>query len=410
MVTSVITLDNGLKIYAKKAPLHSVAIAVGVGYGSLNEFEHPETSGSAHFLEHMLFKGTKNRTYRQIRDEARNGAVYQNAFTDYDNITYITLSPKYSFDVPVSLLSDMIQNSILPETELEKERGAIIGEVMSYNDDPDRILAQRIMGALFENQPPSLPTAGTLESVKKITRERLLDVYNRSNTPDNVAVIAYGDLDKACLKKLTAAFGDFEGKANFKSTEIHITKPKIKEIVLERKEITQASVYMAFSAPGDNTQNRYGREVSSALSCLQDILSRRLNDTVREENGLVYEIWARSDTNADFSVFNMHFRCNPPDSEKIRGLASKELQKIRDGEITNAELLTSKRSLLWHSKTLLDKPFYNACALASYLITRGNLPSLKPLHAIRLEDVTDAADRYLNASNMVYAAMIPKKK
>ena len=410
MQDSLTVLDNGLRLHVKKAPLHSVAVSAVVGYGSLNEFEHPETSGSAHFLEHMLFKGTTNRSCKQILSEARDFGIYQNASTEYDNIAYLTLSSKAGFDVAVSLLSDMVRNSVLPAEELEKERGAIIGEIMQDADDPDQILSQYMMRALFGNRPPSLPIAGTLESVKRISRERLLDIYKSSHTPDNMVLIAYGNLDKKhAVRKLTGAFGDFEGKASFKKAYFDIPRPRAIEKTLERKEISQANARMAFLVPNGNTKNIYGRKMKEALVSLSDILDNRLMDTVREKRGLVYSIYSKIEIIPSFGTFWIEFGCKPSDVEIIRSLCADEIQKLRDGELERSEFIKSKQYRSWVNGLILDKPRDYVDWYGIYAAEYTALPNPRSFNEIKLEDVVDAADRYLDTDKAVNILMVPKK-
>ncbi len=412
MAEEFITLENGLRVLIKPAPLHSVALAVGVGYGSLYEFNHPETSGSSHFFEHMLFKGTSKRTWGQQNEQVRTHGIYRNADTYYERIVYFTVSSRRSFDVAASILSDMLKNSTLPPEELKKERGAIINEIRGYYDDVDSILEDHTMSVLFANRPPSLPVAGTIKSVKNITRERLMEIYKASHTPDNAVVVAYGDIidKKRALKSISDYFGDFTGRASVKKIDFDIPKPRVKESILERDWLSQTYAKINFLIPPRKHINAYGRYTSTALSCFSYMLDYRLFDEVREKRGLVYSIQSMPFTQSNFGVFSIDFGSRADEADLVRELSIRELEKVRNGEVSKSELSRSKRYLQWLINNGLDEAEKSAEGIAEHGVIYNTVPNLDSLRSIKLEDIIDAADRYLNPKDSVYTAVVPKQK
>ncbi len=412
MADKFIVLENGLRVVIKPAPLHSAALALGVAYGSLNEFEHPETSGSAHFFEHMLFKGTKNRTWKQQSEECRNNEIYKDANTDYDRIVYYMVSPGDRFEVCASLLSDMVKNAILPEDELELERTVIANEIAMDMDDPDWTLKNHTMSVLFKGTPPSLPVEGTLKSVGKIDREKLMKIYKSSHTPDNSVLVGYGDIDEHKASKiLSDYFSDYEGKSCIGKVDFDAPKPAVKESILEREELSQTHGRINFIIPAEDNDEKKSLRTLTSLSF---ILEDRLFDEVREKNGLVYDIMPDIDAYSKFGVFHIDFASDPSKAELVRSLSEKELENIINGNVEKSELERAKRRYLWDRKLTVDMTDVYVEFLAEEGVLYNEISSLdsllSSLEPIKVEDIIDAADRYLNPDDGVYTAVVPKPK
>lgn len=357
----------------------------------------------------MLFKGTTNRTWKQISDETKEHGIYKNANTYYERILYYATSAKYSFEPAVSILSDMIKNSTFPQEELEKERGAIVNEVMSYNDNLNNVLKDHVMATLFAGKPPSLPVAGTLESVRNISRDRLIEIYKASNTPDNTVVVAYGDLDKkSALRTLSKYFSDFEGKSSVRKVDFDVEKPTIRESVLRRAEISQARGALQFVTPGREKLNAYDKSTVKAFDCVSDILRKRLFEEIRQKRGLVYSIYPSFFEQRSFGIVGVDFSCEPSKTDEVKALALKEIEKLRAGELSKADLNQSKKTLLWAASTVLDNTSFYSELLAEHGITYGNIPNTSALRALKLEDLFKAADTYLNTDDAIYFLMLPK--
>ncbi|MFW5803784.1 MAG: M16 family metallopeptidase [bacterium] len=289
---------NGIKCVNIKNDSPIAVFGIGVWSGS--NFETPELAGIAHFTEHMFFKGTKKRTWRDINMEFAKLSVSNNAYTDNDNVFYHTTCPKENIKPVIDLTMDMFFNASIPEIELEKEREVIKEEKRSYMDNPHYAFGDEI-GDVFFTWEKGHSGLGTFDTINSITREDIIKYMEKHNHTENVLFICTGDINTNDLKKyigdnmpLTHPFLR-KGKMNATSdklwSDVINKKDKIKH-VYRRDNIQQSSVSMLMN--GINPTDPKYFEVRTVLNALGNGMYSKLFTKIREELGLCYSVGARS--------------------------------------------------------------------------------------------------------------------
>lgn len=403
-------LENGLKVFIKSAPLHSVALSFAVRYGSVDEFNKPDTSGASHFLEHMLFKGTKNRTWAQIRKDDRDNGIMHNAETNFEQITYYMAAPASGLEPSASLLADTIKNSTIPEDELEKERCVIRNEVRSCLDDINNILRERFLKAAFKGLPPSVPIGGTLTSINKITRSRLLEIYKESHNANNSVLVAYGSLEPTKTKKiLSEYFSDVKSGKKNKGVEFELPKPVYREKVIQHPSVSQDSGLVGFLLPGYQKLVSKNNLNNHAFYCLSRILDERLQDSIREERGLVYDIGTDIGVFTKFGFFVVGFGAEQKDSETVKSLIFEEIEKLRAGELSKNDLDAAKIYFEATAGRLLDSTIEFANLLAEEELTLGKEPDFELTKKVTVDDIAGVAQDYLDPNRALSLKVTSKQ-
>ncbi|MDX1592116.1 MAG: pitrilysin family protein, partial [Balneolaceae bacterium] len=188
------TLDNGLKIVTEHIEsIKSVSAGIWVKTGSRNESD--ELAGVTHFLEHMLFKGTENRSAYDIAQSMESVGGYLNAFTSTEYTCYFARCLDTQLEKALDVLSDMVRNSVFPEDELEKEKKVVLEEMKMYKDSPDDFVFELFSSRVFDNHPIGRPIIGFEETVSAFTRDNLFDYMAERYRPDNLLVAVAGHVD-----------------------------------------------------------------------------------------------------------------------------------------------------------------------------------------------------------------------
>ena len=279
-------LKNGICLVYEQMPyLKSVSVGIWVKSGSM--YETKDESGISHFIEHMLFKGTKNRTARRIAEEMDFAGGQINAYTARECTCYYTKTLGDNLSLSLDVLSDMYYNSLFSEEDIELERGVIIEEINMYEDSPEDIALDAVCELMWADNPLGYRISGTVESVGGITRSMMLDYYSRRYTPENTVISVAGCFDEATVIELCEKY--FSQKAletPFILKNVDFVSGKWRH----KKDIEQAHLSIAYPAFDHFNDRIY------SLSLLNNILggsmSSRLFQSLRENNGLCYSIYS----------------------------------------------------------------------------------------------------------------------
>lgn len=205
------TLENGINLITIKKDTQLASINLGVKIGSI--YEKKENRGIAHFVEHMLFKGTKNRNNEKLNEELEARAGEYNAYTDYTSTVYSITALREEFIKSLELISDMVKNSNFPQEELEKERGVILAEIRTSKDDIEDYSYRKTMECAFKESPIRINTIGTDESVKSFNRENLLKFYKSYYVPNNVYITVVSSMEHDYVFQLVKeCFSNWDSK------------------------------------------------------------------------------------------------------------------------------------------------------------------------------------------------------
>jgi predicted Zn-dependent peptidase len=326
-------LDNGVKIISHHMPdRKSAALGIWLDVGS--RYENKQNSGIAHFLEHIMFKGSRKYSCRQIKEaiEGIGGAL--NGFTSEEFTAYIAKFPARHFDLVFDVLSDMVINPLLPPEEVEKERTVIIEEIKMYKDLPQTYVHQLLDELLWPNHPLGENIAGTVESVSRISRKDISAFKEIHYAPPHIIVSACGNLKSGFLNAIEDKFSAVKRRTRDKYLASG-ERRKGMALKVFSKDTEQTHLALGFRSLQRGHPDRH------ALGLLHVILganmSSRLFNEVREKKGLAYEIGSQVKLLRDSGAFNVHAGIDNRKVTKALGVIVKELERLKEKLVTEDE-------------------------------------------------------------------------
>jgi predicted Zn-dependent peptidase len=335
-----ITLKNGLRIItvpSKSAQTVTILVLVGTG----SKYERKEENGISHFLEHMYFKGTKKRpSPLEIAETLdRVGGVY-NAFTSQEYTGYFAKVSKEHFNLALDWVSDIFLNSLLPEKEIEKERGVIIEEINMRRDHPIEYVQILWQKLLYGDQPAGWDIAGTVETVSKISRKNLVDYRKNQYLASNTIVSLAGNFNQKNAIKMVKKY--FQRIKQGKPRE----KPRVKEeqkdpqILFEKRETDQTHICLGVRGVNLFDDRRFTQEILGLV--LGGMMSSRLFEKIRTKLGIAY--YVETDTLADPDTGFLVTRAGLNTDKLEIGISEilKEYKKIKNEGISRSELEKAK--------------------------------------------------------------------
>ena len=320
--------------------VRSVSFGIWIRTGSRNE--HAQQGGISHFLEHMLFKGTKKRTAFEIADAMDEIGGQFNAFTSQESTCYSTRTLDTHFDTALDVLTDMFFNSNFDVEDINKERNVILEEINMMEDSPDNLVVQLLQEQIFQKKSLGLSILGTAESIARFERKDFIDFMQEKYRPDNTVIAVAGNIDEqTVLEKLDTAFVAFDKRKVPLADPPAIYTPGFS---LREKDIEQ--VHLAMGFPGV----ALGRDdLWYAMSAMSTIfgggMSSRLFQKLREERGLVYTVYAYNAAFSDTGVYTIYAALNPSQLAEALKLITEETHRLFTERVTNEQLTKVKEQL-----------------------------------------------------------------
>ncbi len=356
-------LDNGLTVVTEHVA-HRRAVCVNflVKVGSAHE--PPEKAGIAHYVEHMLFKGTRRRTALEIAAELESVGGDLNAYTEKEYTCYYAVCLDEHIGRAVDVLTDILTDSVLGPQELERERNVLLSEIAEQEDTPQVKIHDLFANTIWGGHPLGRSVSGTLETVKRLRREDIVDFLRWAYTPDRIIVSAAGNVDHQQVTAAVAeAFNNHQASASSKNGQIPLPLPQASFTSRSmRKDCEQA-----YFCLGTQTYPRSHPDtpVINLLSCcLGGGASSRLFHEIREKRGLAYAIGCYSASSRTTGVFVVHGITQPGLLEEVLGLCARELGKIRKGDISADELAKAKQQIIGTIHISMDSVSARAQRLA----------------------------------------------
>lgn len=332
-------LDNGLMVVTEPMPhMESVAVAIWIRAGG--RYENNRNNGISHLLEHLLFKGTKKRDMKAIKEaiEGRGGSF--NGFTAEEFTCYLVKILAKDTELAVDILSDMVLNPRLANEEIEKEKSVIIEEIHMYRDIPSHHVHEILSEMMWPDQPLGMPLAGSVESIKAITRDDLISYQENFYNPENMMVINTGRIKEEDLlafsqKYLSAVTA--KGASVYEKVKLGQNQPRI---VINSKKTEQTHM-----ALGLHTMDRFhpDKHVLSLINVLLGAnMSSRLFHIVRDEMALCYEISSSLRKHEDCGAFVISAGVDHGKLAKTLEVILKELARIKADGVGKEELQRAK--------------------------------------------------------------------
>lgn len=335
------TLDNGLTIIGEEISyLRSVSMGVWVNVGSRMEDE--KTSGTSHFIEHLLFKGTKNRTAKELVSEIDNIGGQINAFTSKECTCYYVKLLDEHIDIGIDILSDMVLNSTFDKVDIKKERSIIIEELKMYEDSPDDLSYDLLIENIFRGHSLGMNIIGTEESLNNMDRESILEYFNKFYVPNNTVISISGNVDfDEVSSQIEEKFKAWENR----KLEIEYSEAKFNPCFITKNKDTE-QVNMSVCLKGVPTEDD---TESYAIAVVNNILgssiSSRLFQKIREERGLVYSIYSSQTLYRKCGELGIFCSMSSENVQKVYKLILEEVRDLRENYITDDELEFSKEQL-----------------------------------------------------------------
>ncbi|NRA88068.1 MAG: insulinase family protein [Rhizobiales bacterium] len=326
-------LANGLTIVSHQMPIQSIAVGAWIKVGSRNEdiSEH----GIAHFLEHMAFKGTKNRSAKDIVEQVENVGGDMNASTGIEVTSYYFRLLKADLNLGIEILADILLNPVFSEEEMAKEKDVILQEIAATDDDPDDVLFDQLIESAYEKQAIGRSILGTKKSVMALTVEQLRGFLNKHYVPDNMVIaMAGGASHQQFVKLATQYFGDMPSKPVPVADKSSFTPADVKI----EKSLEQSYLILGFESLHFNHPDFFAQQIMSQL--FGGGMSSRLFQNIREEKGLCYSIYSSSWGFDDTGLMFIYAATSSDNIEKVKQLIYKEIvaliKNINEEELARA--------------------------------------------------------------------------
>lgn len=407
----VFTLENRLPvIFETRKNTGVVAAHVWVKVGS--KYEEPRIAGITHFIEHLIFKGTKEVKAGEMasRIEALGGSI--NAFTSYDNTVYHIVVPTRSFEEGLGLLLDAVKNPAFPETEIAKEKKVVLEEIKMGEDDPHRKLFKELFSMSYEGHPYGRPIIGFEETVKNISREDIVTYFHEHYTPDNMAIVITGDFDGKIARETITKFVEGYGAGKTKPFTMDRRKPgKPEQKRIIKRDVRESYVSLSYPVPSITHQDTVVLDVLAKI--LGDGDSSLLQDQLKFKKGLVTNISTYLFSPKEDGLFIIIATFKGHTFDNITEAIEKEIARLAKEGPTREELEKAKNNIrasyIYGSETAQGA----ARLFGNYQTLTGDprYPDkyLKALDAVNASEVTTVLKKYISGKDRKLAALVPKE-
>ncbi len=388
------TLDNGIRIVTEQLP-HVNSFSLGFWFNTGSRNENSKNNGISHFTEHMLFKGTKRRTSKKLSDEVESLGGYLNAFTSKEHTCYYGRGLGQHLPKVFDVLSDMVQNSIFKESEIKKEAGVIVDELYDIEDTPEELIFDKFESNLYWGTSLHFPIIGTEKNILSFSHKDLVEYTRKFYTTNNMVISASGDVEHDEIVKLVES-KIYNSKKSNNVKKRKMSFKKADDLILH-KEIQQAHVIIGRSTVGYNSDERIKVNILSHI--LGEGSSSRLFNTLREKNGITYQVNSFLNSFYDISSFGVYFSTGEASLKKATDLVYKEFDKIVKNGISKREFNRAKEylkgQLLMHLESTSNRMIRMAQSLFYFNKVKLIQQSIDNINAVTLDEIIDLSKTLL---------------
>jgi predicted Zn-dependent peptidase len=339
MIT-VETLPSGLRLLTESMP-HVRSVTVGVWLTRGSRHESDAESGVAHFVEHMLFKGTTSRSAQEIAQTIDSIGGQLDAFTAKEHASYYVKVLDQHLPIALGLLSDMVMRPALTPTDIAREQSVILEEIKMVEDAPDDLVHEIFTQQFWSQHPLGRPILGTPETVESFDSNKVRRYFESTYLASNIVVAAAGHIEHAELRDLVSrVFADLPTASIGESAE----PPAVSSgLVIRQKDIEQSHICLGTPAYPQTHSDRHALYVLNTI--LGGSMSSRLFQHIREDRGLAYAVFSNLTTYSDAGVLSVYAGCAPEKVGDVIDLTLVELRALRDTPVADDELRRAKDHL-----------------------------------------------------------------
>lgn len=399
--------SNGLTIISEYMPaVRSISLGVWIKTGT--RFEPKSHNGVAHFLEHMMFKGTRRRSPRQIVRSIESLGGQMNAFTSKEQTCYHVEILDEHLPRAVEVLADIMLNSTFPEKEFEKERLVILDEIQSLEDTPDEMVHDFFVEKLFPDHGLGYPILGTPETVSGLRREGMLEFYHTHYCAREIIIAAAGNVNHQQLTDLAGKYFRFP---ETNGTILDLKPPVFNsgEFRLERP-IHQVHLCMGVSAYPFAHPRKFNLLVLNTI--LGGGMSSRLFQNIRERYGIAYGIYSFFDFYVDEGILGVYLGTDKRNLGKALKLVEREFQQLRKKPVSSRELEEAKSQIKGNLVLGLESTAARMNRLAMLEIYLGNFQSIdavvEDIDRVTPESLWETAQELLDENRFLRVVFLPK--
>ena len=403
-------LPGGLTVATAEMPhMNSVSLGIWVGIGS--RYEPAELNGVCHFIEHLLFKGTRKRSARQISEAVEGVGGYLNAFTSEETTCFHCKAGHDRFDQLLDVLMDMLLHSRFDPVEIRKEREVIKEEIAMYLDQPQHHVQELLNAALWPGQPLGRPITGTGSSLNRISRPQLLDYLRRHYLAGNALLVAAGRVTHARLRKAARRFAAQFNQGSlpqFVPAAHQQARPAIR---LFSRKTEQTQLALGIRTCSRHDERRFALRLLNSI--LGENMSSRLFQIIREEHGLAYSIYSSPSFFADTGDLVISAGLDTAHLEKTLKLILRELRRLTQSGPGPAELRRARDFLLGQIDLSLEHTDNQMNWIGEQLLGYGDILTpasiKKRLSQISAIQVRDVARDFFRRERFTLALVSPLK-
>jgi predicted Zn-dependent peptidase len=395
--------SSGLRVVTERMPsVRSVSLGVWVLAGSRDEA--PKISGSSHFLEHLLFKGTKTRTARDIAEafDAVGGDV--NAFTAKEYTCYYARILDRDLELAVDHLADMLQHSLIRSSDLDGERQVILEEIHMHEDSPEDVVHDVFTETLWPHHPLGRPILGTVPTIEAASRGSVHRFYRDHYVPGNFVVAAAGSLDHDDLigmlrSRMETGRVVRQGQPSVWNLRSGGSPPHPSgERLVRRRKTEQAHICLGTNGLARSDPDRFAFAIIN--TAVGGGMSSRLFQEIREARGLAYSVYSYHTQFTEAGIFTCYAGTTPSRAEQVIGLLRRELEDVAGGALSADEFERAKGHVKGSLVLSLEDPGGRMSRLGKSEIAHGEILSvdqtLKRIERVTLDDARRVAERVLS--------------
>lgn len=401
-------LNNGITVVSEFIP-YVKSFSIGFWFNIGSRDENQANNGIAHFIEHMVFKGTKKRSSKKISEEIESCGGYLNAFTSKEHTCFYGRGLAQHFEKTFDVLSDMVQNPMFKQEHIDKEGGVILDELRDINDSPEELVFDEFEKHLFKNNGLGLPIIGNEKNVLSFNSASVKNYYKKKYFTSLTIVcsgaIKHNEVLQLAEKYLPKEYQPEKSDRNSSAENI------VKHSMLE-KDFQQVHVILGRKAYGYKEKERIPFNLLSNV--LGEGSSSRLFQAIREKLGITYQINTFINSYFDISTFGVYFSTGEKQSEKVLSILSKEFKKLQSTKVSEKELNRVKEYLKGSMLLSLENTTNRMIRIANSLLYFNRIIPVEEIitdvEKVTPEEIHQLAKKMLNEEDFSKIEIRSKKK